>query len=433
MAIASRTYLQLCEAVADRLGALKQGTATSGTSTTLVAANYPFITSRTNESVKEYEGDQLYATAATSPFAPSPVEIAAYAPSTGTFTSSISFTTNPDSSDTFDIFRNGIVIADLKTAVNTALRKLEFENLYPLTLLPDGDCDYTDATTYWGSASSATASKVQILDATVKDTPNILRGRYALRVLNSGANGYLPTDGLAVVGGDTYFVQARVRADVGTGTLIAYDSTNSANISTESWAYRGWGTLNFSFTIPATCELLTLRLQGTGASDDVYWDDICLLRVGSREIALPDWVVEEGQVLEVYHGTQNDRADMDTYSPLRGCYLIPDQFNPLSNWKLQLPFGMNGPVWFKGRRTYPTLSADADTTICDRDLVELMATRELLKILVSRIEGDDTRGWRVQLKETEHDLRQYTYTYGGSQARIDRGSLMGTPVSVVGF
>ena len=47
-----------------------------------------------------------------------------------------------------------------------------------------------------------------------------------------------------------WYTQFRVRADVGTARLTAYDVTNGADIASVDWTQRGWGVVDTSGVLP---------------------------------------------------------------------------------------------------------------------------------------------------------------------------------------
>ncbi len=155
MAVTTRTLLQICEEVARNLGALEQGTVTTVTTASAVLP-YPFKTALTDADPNKYVGDEFYWT--NGQFTPTAIQIITYAPSTGTVTPDYAWTDGGTDPTTFDIYRKGIRIAEIKEAVNTALRNLRYQGTFPLSICPDPDMEATS--TLWTAAGTATIAQV---------------------------------------------------------------------------------------------------------------------------------------------------------------------------------------------------------------------------------------------------------------------------------
>src|SRR3990167_2544175 len=398
MAVATHTFLNFVEAVADNIGAREPGTLTAAAAGSVTAANYPFKTQRTNASAKTYEGDEIYTTSGTAAVL-NPQQIAVYAPSTGVFTPGITYTTAPSSTATFDIFTKGVRLLWIQNAINMALRKIRYWSLYPITLVADGNME-SSGTTSW-TATTATLTKVT--------NSNVPRGARALRVANSSANGQAqsgtlqsapltPSDSDYGGGGRDYYCHAWCRADVGTGVLVAYDVTNSATIESQNWTNEKWGVIDFTFTVPATCEEFAIVLRGTESTADIYWTNVICHRLGSTEVALPDWVTHSEFIRKVFMGRYNlglpDELKLDEIHATSDA----DMANANSLFQLNIHSPMTShPYWYLGSRPFDALSLDADTTTADREWLEAAGTMELCKYLHGRFRKNEE--WEQAYKE----------------------------------
>jgi hypothetical protein len=394
----TRTFLQTVLDVADALGLHEQGTLTGATTTALTAATYPFRTNRTDASSKKYEGAEVYLEGAAGNVTPNPNGVSAYVASTGVFTPSNTYANAPGTTLVFDLFTRGVGIQQIRDAINEALRNMHYTTWVPLTFVVDGDCD-SSGVTDWTAGGSAALSKVT--------NTNLRHGPQALRVLASGgANGQAASTAMLVdpnYARDWYATVA-VRAQVGTARFIAYDNTNSANITTQDWTSQGWGRVGFQFTLPATCESWSTVHRAVASSDDSYWDDVCAFPLGVTEFPLPSWVTRADQVLDVRQGW--DLAPADRVDEMRTAavpYEIQEDFaNPNNQFKLVFKNGFrtSGPLWLKAHRQFPALSLDADTTFADREWLSLAAQVFLLEKLIARPASEEVTAWKNLLLGT---------------------------------
>ena len=400
MATPTQTYLEIMQEVAYRLHARTSGTLTAAAAATVTAANYPFKTNLDNADSNMYVGDELYITTAKVPaVAPNPQEVTAYAPSTGILTPGMSYTETPAATANFDIYQKEITRAMLQTAVNRALRSLRYRVYALLSLLPDADMELS-GTDSWGTASDATFTK---------STADLIYGTQVGNVLNSAVNGYLPSESIDVTPDTGYFVQADLRITSGTANFIAYDETNSAEIDSEDYDDYNHTRLAFSFTTPASCKQITIRLAGEEADADIDWDDVILLRPGARQVPLPDYITERDQLRRVLHCSGQDYADMDQFSEYLWWDVKPDMLGPNQRLFLTVESGIRAVTYLDVVRPYPELSADTDTTVCDRELLVLQAKYELLNDLVNKAPGQEVASWKAERSQTKKDLKPHGY------------------------
>lgn len=398
MSIPSRTLRQICEAVADDLGALEQSTATGGSTTTLVCASYPFKDETTSASTAAYVGCEVLPTDGDEDGEPRRVKT--WAPSTGTFTVTPAWSTGPASTDTFDIFKRGIRYDMIKKAVNKALRERRYVTKVPLTLVPDGDMENSD-TSSWGTAVDCAMTKVATAG-------NLFKGTLSGRVKNTAANGYQPSASIPTTSGKGYYLEAEYRAAVGTPNLSIYDVTNSAEIDYDEPDNAGTakGKLSLSFTVPEDCYEIAVHLRGEEATADIYWDDVILHRQGAIEMPLPDYITEKGHLLRVVTQRVGQLVDEDLWVPYPWHMPIADLTNPLAMWRVQVdpPLSTRG-VWLEVKRPYTELSLDTSTTTMPREWIELAAEVELLDMLRKRSPGQETEQWKALYNEKRKKLR----------------------------
>ena len=396
--MAVRTYLQVWEAVADAMGVRVPGTLTAASTTALTigsgnAARY-FRSNRTDANNRLFEGVEVYVNSGTVPV-PNPNTISAYVASTSVLTPGVTYGTAPDATATFDVITQGVWIQDIKDGINDALRQLRYVHRAPLTMVTEGDMD-ASGTTNW-TATNATLSKVT--------NTNAREGARSLRVLATAAAGQAQSDTIFVdpTNASAWFYLARVRADIGTARFIPYDVTNSANISLTTdndWTLRGWGWLGGSFTLPATCEALAARLVSVANADDTYWDSVIMLPVGAKEAQLPSWIIRADDYRRAFNLPADPNRDLAGITSYRtDDYVQDDPSSPNTQFWLRLDGGIYQPVGFEGARPYDVLSADADTTFCDRSWIELAGTVEALRRTIARGGGGggNVNHWKEML------------------------------------
>ena len=388
--MASRTRLQLVQAVADSLGLRVSGTLTASTTVLLTAANYPYIDNRTDANASDYVGDEFYTTSGTAPTPGAAVVIATYSPSAGTFVPSVTYVTKPDATSTFDIYLSGVRKTDLDDALNRALRNRRYRAVYPLTIVTDGDMT-TSGVTNWTNTSNTR----------VKDTTagGVWRGLQSLSTTASAALGQVQSAAIKVSPSQRtgYYCRALVRADIGTARLTAYDVTNAAVLKTADWADEGWGFIDFNADAISTTRDLAMRLINVANNDVAFWNYVQVLPIGATEIALPSWVIRAGQVRRVFSGRPGATLpDDDDFNEYRWHRVVEDFGNANNQYRLQLSPPITGPVFFEGSRGFDEVTADSTAVTADREWIELATSVELLKKMVSGNYADSRR-WAYEL------------------------------------
>ena len=328
---------------------------------------------------------------------PNPNSIAAYAPSTGVFTMGVTSNIDPGTTGQFDIFGRGVTLADVRAAVNKAILSLYYEDYVPLTLVGDGDMS-SPGYASWTASGSPTVSKVS--------DGNVMDGKYALRVLATVANDYVQSVTHKVHVSPTYaptwFVRAMVAADVGTGTLRAYDVTNSAEIHSETWSERGTGILQFTFDLPSTCEALAFQLESDTSTSDVYWGYVIAYPIGTREIQLPITTTRRGQVRGVYAEMSGTGRFDAPIRKLLGGQIIPDPMNS-RQFRYRFDAPLMYPPFLHVVRPGEMMVADDHTTFVDRELLTAAASYYLCAQMAKGPASDAGARWRIMQREFQKD------------------------------
>jgi len=258
----------------------------------------------------------------------------------------------------------------VKDGVNDALADMSYQEILPLTLVVNGDMDVTDPTTNW---------KENAIDTVAYDTTKVQFGGNSLKVTDDGsgggyasmAAGYLP-----VTPGEQLIVWAPVYGDQQGAQLTLYDQTAGADIETARHDEEGWGLLCFTATVPEDCLEVDVHLETITISGTTYWDHVGLLKTAQLFYDRPLWLARSQDFMRIIgfpkgNSLTSDDADnayrMWTRPPQQvstlGLIEAHDGVVPL---RLQLGSHPTIPTFVKGKRFYPALTADADTTMADK-------------------------------------------------------------------
>ena len=289
----------------------------------------------------------------------------------GTLTVGEAWTTGPANGTTYEILV-GLTPDEWNDVIDDALAKLRYRYSGPLTICVDGDME-TSGVGSW-SGTNATPTKITSGD--------FVKGAQALRVTNSGANGYAQSDSIPCNPGDSFLVWANYKT-TGTARLRLWDVTNGASLATDTGPDSGQnnegGMISVSGATVSTTRNVAVRLIGEGASDVVDWDDVIVVRAGRRRYELPSWVVERDMLNAVRerHGNRvNDYYFVDVGWPLD---LEEDQ-TAVNVFTLVLPQGATSrPLYLFGERSYAALATDAATTNAALENAKYAVAAEAIK------------------------------------------------------
>ena len=316
---------------------------------------------------------------------------------TGILANSSNWTDVTLGTENFYLLKYDLHPLDFLDTLTQVMGLLYFPNSEPLSAKPNGTTignhgfQSTVLTMYTESDADA-GPATTFTNVTTADSDNVWGGSIGSgRVLNAAANGYI-RQRFNVTRGEQVFVWALARADVGTASLTLWDVTNSVEIGTaittteEQWQYL-WRLEN----VPSGCEVMELRLQGVGATDDIYWGAKSVMRTQNRRIQLDSTWDRTFKIRLMYgrfHGSGNSNGAIDAHS-LDLTEIPPNEYDfdmqpPGSNprWvQFHTTRWFQYPIWIQGRRAYSDLTtftlALSETTACDLDLVE-SCTRWLL-------------------------------------------------------
>lgn len=399
------TRAALRQELARELGRYAAGTATSGSATSLVDAGQssPFVADDADETWEEHF---VYFTSGTNLGRVRRVRKGGYNPAQYQINwDNPTALTAIAAGDSYEL--HAFHPDRLHRWINEALGRLSYPTRAPLTVIADGDLEATTVASW--TASGATLSKVTT-------AAGVLFGTRALRVANTAANGYAESTSVPVEPGTSWSIAAGVRAVSGTARLVVYDQTNAAAIQTIMSTAAPYRVLYGRFSVPAGCRALTVRLGGSEASADTYWDHVQLLDDLTHLAAAPAWVTREGQIEAVEYLSLGAAQGADLFRPdladWRGVQAWSTWTDPTGAGQT---IGFRG--WFpgrllavRGRRPYAALSSDSDETAADSEWVIAAAHVSAAMEQIQPTGAIDADRWREHLIRWSARLNQLTTT-----------------------
>ena len=334
----------------------------------------------------------------------------------------VAYSATPTAAEVYEVFK-WVHPDDLNTAINRAIERLWYETWAPLTLVTDGDMEASGVTDW--AVTNATRAKV---------TTTGYRQDQALEVTNTSANGYAQSASIAVKSGAYGYCSVIVSATgAATAQLIVWDVTNSVAIYTGTVAQIMRHIASISFTVPATCKQIALRLGATGASDVTTWDNAIVHVQHANQFSAPSWVTKKAQILSLRHqvmlGAPVSLSSAQSFYPEDAVDWPPVKYNAIE-------FDLTGtvpvrlvldnyagvfPLWIQALRSYSAFTADTSTggTVdADEDLVVAAAKVEVYEILNNRFKDKFA-------KQLENSRRQFA---SRSKSDTSRYPKIWTPV-----
>lgn len=294
---------------------------TSATGTTVVADE--LIDS--DASANTYDGGYVYVYNDTG--AGQWRRIVTYAPSTGTLTVARSWATNPNTTSDCFVYLGPLDPVALIRHLNASLRRLRRQRLVPITLITDGTMD-ASGTTDWTATSAAPLTKVTT-------APEVAEGVRSLFVDNSGVDGRARSALVNCIPNETIVVEAVVRvgntSGAHTATLRAQDETAAASIGTVTTTNRERTRLRLVFTIPSGAFQFSIRLEGSAATTDTYWDEVICWRPYEYQFRLPSDIERFDQVVAVRQRRSRGGSPSGT-SGAYAAYAV--DYQEITGWKV---------------------------------------------------------------------------------------------------
>ena len=277
------------------------------------------------------------------------------------------------------IYPRGFSPETLVDAINEVLRNTEAPHLHLVTLGTDADMEASGTTSY--TATTATLTK----DTTAA---NVRFGAQSMRMQGNGGAPRAQGVSINVDANQTLFCLANGRVASGTAKLVLWDVTNDRQIGdvAPTSTQRGWMELAIlSADVPAGCKQVAVRLEGTGATDDIYWDSWTILPFMRVNYDLPSWLLSAASIRDVlYLPSLTLGSESDVYQPYER------EFLPFPYWSLErddraatairlnIPPLWNHPIYLDVMRPFSEVTTDTGTTTADVDYVAEKAVANIL-------------------------------------------------------
>lgn len=308
----------------------------------------------------------------------------------------------------------------------------------PITYVPYGDfgeelavsgSELVDGSTTAWAGTNATPSLVAL-------TPPTEYVRRALRVTATAANGYMESQALDVDvdNRDSWWVHALVRALAtaggnagGAATLVLRDLTNGADITPDealTWTRRGWGLIESSFTIPADCNKIALRLQADANTEIADWAWVQAWPIGQRRFSLPPRIASKDWVGSVFvrKGTIFDEFRPEPWTG--GLERRDVGGTGVSLYLNHAPQGRS--IWFYEKDSFPTITSappvaadDDNTTWAVAEWVIAAAEYEIYKALARRDWKEAPGRWDERLRDAAVELGVFQERYGAEPMFVE--------------
>lgn len=222
--------------------------------------------------------------------------ITAYDPSTNGRITAGTFSASIEVADEYELWRfpNPLYVND---DLDTVLKEDIFLPCWSvLSEHPDFDMEQS-GTDDW---EAITGSIAKVITA-----PYITGKRYLAVTATGGVGKARSANEIKVEPNKKYYLSACGYAadDNSTLTLSAYDSTNSAVITSASttWSRQYPARIVVEFTTPSNCYAIKVEMAHTCSSTEAaYWDEVILYPVDAYDIALPWWVKNKDQVKAIF-------------------------------------------------------------------------------------------------------------------------------------
>jgi hypothetical protein len=254
-------------------------------------------------------------------------------------------------------------------AVNRVLENLPYKATLPVTLIPDGDMEDTNATDQW--------SVISVPSTFEKATAVTLFGRQNLHVVATDAADGTQSASVLVTPQEPLYLNVPVRVDNATWSISIYDETNGAAVDTVDVTDTQLLEVRASGSAPSGCNSVQAYFISEAGSDEIYIGPTCLLSGWRKRYSLDTTSIPRAEdVLSVFTlGSATGADDSDTYIQYPGPR-TPIGYEVEFDERAGVPLNVvldrypsGRPIFMEVQARHPTVSADSTAIAADKDTV----------------------------------------------------------------
>ena len=312
-------------------------------------------------------------------------------------------------------------------AIDFIMENLRAPIAVPLSLIGDGDMEYTGTISDYWAATSATVTKSTTAGF-------VLRGRQSLKVASSGAGGQARSNTLAITPGTNVIVATDVFIDSisGQANIVLKNASTGATIDSATSTARGWVTLFFNVGIPSGCEQVYIDLQNPVNGTDVYFNSCILLPTDLAFINFPtslEFHEDFSKVSELPLGPSSGvsgddgayRVDAMLPVPFRDYDILRDD-TAANPYRIKLGQTITAPLYVSGKRDFALLTDDATTTTAPEDIVVDLVWAHMLEAWADELDEHErftgAAAKRAQAVQIRQRLRPRMIAFSENSAKV---------------
>lgn len=187
--------------------------------------------------------------------------------------------------------------SDQKKTINRVLRNDLVESWFPLSVR----IVQNDANDMEASTVATDYELTTGAAAAAIETTNVYSGSQSLKLTCDNANEYAALKSVIPVNEDQR-LHAAAMCSVTQGDDAAFRIWNVQSVEIDSATSDEPAWMNLqppAFTIPSGCEQIDLRLEGIGSDDVIFWDEVQVWYDGEGIYPLPSYITSTAQLLDV--------------------------------------------------------------------------------------------------------------------------------------
>ena len=326
------------------------------------------------------------------------------------------------------LWPRGLTRQMVEDEINNVLIHTYGPGLWVPSMVPDSD--FTLSTTladYWADTGSITTTDFDASVLSGTTAPVTLLGEKAIKVVSAAANGGVVSDAFYATEREQLLVSVVTSCTTDLCYVGLYNVTSSASVKSVTVDEPAFTEVRFDCTAPDNMESGQMRFLGTANGSTFYISPpVVVQSYAGHQYPAPSWLVDRSQVSHaVYLREGYQSEDANSYIALSGGVRpapMPQflrgarDLNPLH---VQFRASGRGPLALVCTRPFASMSADTDTTLCDR---EYIVNKVIANIRKNRGEPryrqykDDGQGWGQYARMASNAAR--ASGYGGRELHI---------------